>query len=63
MHPRDTYRLIYYVAMYDNIHLGADKASRVANICAVKSTNYVHHRPIIRERYLRALLNYTKEKF
>ena len=42
--PQQVYKLLYHVAYMDNLQLnGPDKASRIANIYAVKATWIVYN--------------------
>ena len=43
--PEHVYKVIYTVIKRNNLHLGADKASRVANQYAVKATWIVYNNP------------------
>lgn len=40
---RTIYDLIHFVCKYDNLHLGEDRANRIATQCAVKATWAVMH--------------------
>ena len=46
MSPQQVYKLLYKVVYMDNLQLnGPDKASRIANIYAVKATWIVYNSP------------------
>ena len=60
MTTRHVYELIYTVVKLDNKHLGNDKASRIANITAVKSTWQVCNNPKLIIDFTQALLNHFK---
>lgn len=49
---QQVYHTVYHVVKHDNSHLGEDKASRVANQVAVKSTWYLFNDPRNYGRYV-----------
>ena len=59
MNPQQVYKLLYKVAYLDNLPLnGPDKASRIANIYAVKATWIVYNSPKDIIKFTSHLLSY-----
>ena len=59
MTPQQVYKLLYNVAYLDNLRLnGPDKASRIANIYAVKATWIVYNSPKDIIKFTSHLLSY-----
>ena len=59
MTPQQVYKLLYNVAYLDNLQLnGPDKASRIANIYAVKATWIVYNSPKDIIKFTSHLLSY-----
>ena len=60
---RTIYDLIHFVCKHDNLHLGEDRANRIATKYAVKATWAVMHDPKTIIKFSDALLRYiTKEQ-
>ena len=59
MTPQQVYKLLYNVAYFDNLRLNdPDKASRIANIYAVKATWIVYNSPKDIIKFTSHLLSY-----
>ena len=62
MTPQQVYNLLYIVAYLDNLQLnGPDKASRIANIYAVKATWIVYNSPKDIIKFTSHLLSYLRK--
>ena len=62
MTPQQVYNLLYIVAYLDNLQLnGPDKASRIANIYAVKATWIVYNSPKAIIKLTSHLLSYLRK--
>jgi hypothetical protein len=60
---RTIYDLIHFVCKHDNLHLGEDRASRIATQYAVKATWAAMHNPKMLIQFAEASLRYlTKEQ-
>lgn len=55
---RTIYDLIHFVCKHDNLHLGEDRANRIATQCAVKATWGVIHNPTTIIQFTDAALRY-----
>ena len=61
---RTIYDLIHFVCKHDNLHLGEDRANRIATQYAVKATWKVMHNPKTIIQFSDAALRYlTKDNY